>query len=83
MTREKFVRSRTDRMLFGVAGGIANALEIDPVFVRLAFVLAGLATAGNALLVYLLLALLMPEAPAGEAKGQPFDDEEIVVHEAV
>ncbi len=82
MAKHKLVRSRTDRMILGVAGGLADYLDIDPVFIRLAFVLIGLASAGKALLLYLLVALLLPEEPAAEAKAYPLADEEIVIHDA-
>jgi phage shock protein C len=78
MNDKKLVRSSDDRMLFGVAGGLAVYLNIDPVLVRLFFVLLTLST-GYAPIIYLLLALLMPE-DLPVAKGNGFDDEEIVIH---
>lgn len=78
MNDKKLVRSSEDRMLFGVAGGLAAYLNIDPVLVRLFFVLLTLST-GYAPIIYILLALLMPEdQPVAKANG--FDDEEIVIH---
>lgn len=77
MNDKKLVRSSDDRMLFGVAGGLAAYLNIDPVLVRLFFVLLTLST-GYAPIIYLLLALLMPEDnPVAKANG--FDEEEIVI----
>ncbi len=66
----RLMRSRNDKMIAGVAGGIARYLSLDPVIVRLAFVL--LAFSGASLLIYPLLWLLMPEEPAGAAGGQIF-----------
>jgi phage shock protein C len=65
-------------MFLGVAAGIANYLDIDPVLVRLFFVIIGLASFGQALLVYILLAVLMPEENTA-AKANPFDEDEIVI----
>lgn len=48
-----------DRWLFGVCGGIASYLGIDPVIVRGLF-LIGFLAAGFGLLPYLVLAILMP-----------------------
>jgi phage shock protein C len=81
MSEKRLVRKKDDRMFLGVAGGLASYLDIDPVLVRLFFVLLGLATAGKALLVYLLLAILMPEEKA-VAKANPFDEDEIVIKSA-
>jgi phage shock protein C len=57
------MRSETDKMLFGVCGGLAQRLEVDTVWIRLGFV--GLAILfGKGLLLYLILAIVMPKAPA-------------------
>ncbi len=65
--RPRLERSRSDRMIGGVAGGIGTHLGIDAVLVRLAFV--GLTfAAGFGLVVYLLTWLLAPLEPeSGEA----------------
>ncbi len=59
------LRSLTDRVLAGVAGGIAREWGTDPNVVRLAFVAAASLTFGLAVLVYLLLILVLPEEPVG------------------
>jgi len=65
----RLLRSRDDRMIAGVAGGIARYLGVDTVLVRLVFVL--LAFTGPAILIYPLLALVMPKEPAGPAGAAP------------
>jgi phage shock protein C len=80
MNERQLARSRDDRMLFGVAGGLARYLEVDPVLVRLFFVLLTLGT-GYGLIIYLVMALLMPEMTP-EAKVNGFDSEEIVIKDA-
>lgn len=82
MNERRLIRTRSDRMFLGVAGGIARYLDVDPVLVRLFFVLIGLSTLGKALLIYLLLAIIMPEEGHATAKGRPFDEDEIVIKEA-
>jgi phage shock protein C len=59
----RLVRSRDDRMVAGVAAGMAEYLGIDPLLVRLAWVIFGLASFGTALLAYIILAVLVPEGP--------------------
>jgi phage shock protein C len=56
-------RSSWDKMIFGVCGGLAEYLDVDPVIVRLLFVLVALA-GGAALPVYVILAVLVPRAGA-------------------
>lgn len=52
-------RSRDEQMIAGVCGGLAEWLDLDPSIVRLIFVLMAL-TFGHGILVYLVLALVMP-----------------------
>lgn len=78
---KKLMRKRSDQMIFGVAGGIADYLNIDPVIVRLLFVLMAL-TGGHGILVYLILTLIMPEEGAPVGKAHVFDEEEIIIKEA-
>lgn len=66
MKNNQLVRSQNDRMCLGVAGGLAEYTNIDPVIIRLAFVLTTLYAGGVGLLVYLILALLMPEEHVSE-----------------
>jgi phage shock protein C len=64
---QKLTRSTTDKKLAGVSGGLATYLGIDPVLIRVGFVVTTLAS-GVGLLAYLALLLLVPtdDAPAGQ-----------------
>lgn len=64
--RERLYRSREDRMLFGVAGGMAEWMDLDPAIVRLVWALLILA-GGVGLLLYIVAAIVIPEAPYGMA----------------
>lgn len=79
MSEKRLVRSRSDRMFLGVAAGVGEYLNVDPVLIRLIFVFAGLSTLGQALLVYFVLAIIMPEESTA-AKANPFDEDEIVIN---
>jgi phage shock protein C len=59
MDTKRITRSRNDRMLAGVAGGLAAYFNIDPMFVRLGFALLGFLN-GTGVMLYLLLWLLLP-----------------------
>ena len=59
-------RSRTDKILGGVNGGLAEYSGIDPLLWRVGFVALAFA-GGTGVLVYLLLWLLMPAGPPGAA----------------
>jgi phage shock protein C len=55
-------RSRDQRMLSGVSGGIAEYLNIDATLVRLGIVGLTLITGGTALIGYVIAWVVMPEA---------------------
>ena len=66
---DRLYRSRDERVISGVAGGIAENLDLDPTIVRLAWVVFALVTGGIALVVYFVMIFIVPEEPAGAAGG--------------
>lgn len=68
--RDRLYRSREERVLFGVAGGIAEWLDIDPAIVRIVFALLVLSL-GAGILLYLVMALVIPEEPLGTPAPGP------------
>ena len=62
--RDRLYRSRTDRMLFGVAGGMADWFDLDPSLVRIVWALLILA-GGVGLPLYIIAAIVIPEEPVG------------------
>ena len=63
MNPRRLYRSRTDRVLTGIAGGMAEYLEVDPTIVRILWVLATIFTGGLVLLLYIVLAFVIPVNP--------------------
>jgi len=59
---KRLYRSRIDRKIGGVCGGLAQYFAIDPTLVRLLFVL-GMVFVGGTLLAYLILLIVIPEEP--------------------
>ena len=68
---DRLYRSRDDRMLAGVAGGLARTLDADPSIVRVVWVLVTFLSGGIALIVYLVMAVVVPEAPDDVAWPAP------------
>ena len=66
---ERLYRSRDDRMLAGVAGGVAEMLDADPSIIRIVWVLLAILTGGIALVVYIVMAIVVPERPVGMPAG--------------
>jgi phage shock protein C len=57
-------RSKADRMIAGVCGGIAKTYGWDPTLVRIAYVLVSvLSAAFPGILFYIILWVLIPEEP--------------------
>ena len=62
MENKRLYRSTTDKMIGGVSGGLAEYMNIDPVIVRILFVLLVL-FGGSGVLVYIILWIVIPEKP--------------------
>jgi phage shock protein C len=82
---KRLYRSTTDKQVAGVCGGLGKYLEIDPTIIRLAF-LALLVFGGQGLLLYFILAIVIPEEPmeytySTKRKREPeteFDDSDSI-----
>ena len=66
--KKKWYRSRKDKMIGGVAGGIAEYFDIDPTIVRILFVVGLFMGAG--FLAYIVLWIVVPEEPYGLESNQ-------------
>ncbi|MBI2669429.1 PspC domain-containing protein [Candidatus Woesearchaeota archaeon] len=60
---KRLYRSRKDRVLGGVCSGIAHYFNVDPVIVRLIWVIGTLLSMGLGLLAYLIAWIIIPEEP--------------------
>lgn len=59
----KLTKSSYNRMIAGVCGGLAEYFEMDPTLVRVGYVLLSFFTAAfPGLIVYIILAVIMPDA---------------------
>ena len=58
---EKRLRKSRDRKICGVCGGVAEYLNVDPTVVRVVWAIATIFTVFSGALLYLILALVMPE----------------------
>jgi phage shock protein C len=63
----KLYRSANDRILGGVCGGIGEYFAIDPVIIRLLWVIFTL-VGGAGLIAYIIAAIIVPANPAGRAE---------------
>jgi phage shock protein C len=59
---KRLYRSRSERKIWGVCGGIAEYFDVDPTLVRLIAVLT-LLFACTGIIVYIILAIVMPLEP--------------------
>ena len=62
--QKKLYRSKSDRVIAGVCGGVAEYLNVDVTVVRVLWALVSICTAG--LIAYVICAFLIPEKPDGE-----------------
>ena len=57
---KKLYRSRSDRKLAGICGGLGDYLNCDPTLIRVAWVIGAFLSAGVAVLAYLALIFIVP-----------------------
>ncbi len=71
MEAKRLYRSRKDKILAGICGGVGKYLDIDPIIIRLIFIVL-LLTVGSGILIYLIAWIIIPLEP---------EDAEFVVKE--
>jgi phage shock protein C len=64
---DRLYRSVDDRVIAGVAGGLAERMGLDPSLVRIIWALLIIASSGVFLVIYIVMAVIVPEAPDGWA----------------
>ena len=62
MEQKRLYRSRQNRMICGVCGGVAEYFNVDPTLIRLVLVLFAI-LGGSGLLVYIIAAIVIPDQP--------------------
>lgn len=59
----KLYRSQTDKWVSGVLGGLAEYVGVDSLWVRVLYIIFMLASFGWAIIIYFILAAVIPENP--------------------
>lgn len=62
MSGKKLYKSRSNKILCGVCGGVGEYIGLDPVLVRIIFLLLCFAVGGG-LILYIIAAIIMPKEP--------------------
>jgi phage shock protein C len=70
MTSRKLTRSRDDRWIAGICGGIAEHTGIDATLIRVILVIATILGAGSLVVVYLICWLVIPKEPSSEVVAE-------------
>ncbi len=71
MNNKKLTKSRTDRVFLGVIGGIAEYLGINSTILRIIYLLVF--WTGGPIMVYFLLAVIIPDEPRPTPRMNPFE----------
>ena len=58
---KRLTKSRDNRMVSGVLGGISEYLNVDPSLVRIIFVVLSIFSSGFTIILYIALAIILPE----------------------
>jgi phage shock protein C len=79
----RLYRSVHERVLGGVAGGVAEYFDLDPSLVRVAWAILILASVGGFFLLYIVMWIVVPEMPAGYTGGRSWGGPAAAVPPAV
>lgn len=63
MGQKRLYRSRSNKVLMGLCGGLGEYFNIDPTLVRIAFIILEFMTAGLLIIGYLIVGLIVPKEP--------------------
>lgn len=58
---KKLTRSKINKMICGVCGGLGEYIGIDPTVVRIIWMIASIASVGTGFIVYIIAAIIIPE----------------------
>ncbi|MFZ2969735.1 MAG: PspC domain-containing protein [Minisyncoccia bacterium] len=70
---KKLFRSRKDRILFGVCGGLGSYFKIDPNIFRVLFIILFFAS-GTGLLLYVILVIFIPNEGGKRVEENKFEE---------
>jgi phage shock protein C len=68
---KRLYRSRSNRVVAGVCGGLAEYFGVDTTVVRLAFALGIILGLGSLLVVYIVMVFVVPEEPLSSSPVPP------------
>lgn len=74
---KKLYRSKNERMIAGVCGGIAEYFDQDPTLVRILYVIFTVLTSGLGILIYIIGIIIIPDNPGQKtSKDEKFNKED-------
>jgi phage shock protein C len=66
---KKLYRSKSDRVIFGICGGLGEYFEVDSLILRILFILLTF-TGGSGIVIYLILAVIIPNSEGKKVKSK-------------
>ncbi len=74
--KKRLYRVNENKVFFGVSGGIGEYFDIDVNIIRIIFVILALTGAGFPVIVYFVLAIILPVKEVEIAKAETIEQEE-------
>ena len=68
----KLYRSRSNKILCGVLGGLGDYFNVDPTVLRVAYVLLSVFVLGSPIILYIIFALIIPQEPEFPQQQPPY-----------
>lgn len=71
---KRLFRSRKEKILGGICGGIAEHIDVDPSLIRLVWIVVSLISLGTGIIVYLAAWIIIPESPEESVQPAPLPE---------
>lgn len=68
----KLYRSRSNKIICGVMGGLGDYFGVDPTVLRVAYVLLSVFVLGSPIIIYFICALIIPQEPEYPEHQPPY-----------
>ena len=68
----KLYRSRSNKILCSVLGGLGDYFNVDPTVLRVAYVLLSVFVLGSPIILYIICALIIPQEPEFPQQQPPY-----------
>ncbi len=73
---KQLFRSRTNRKIAGVCGGLGTFFNVDPTIIRILYIMLTIISVGIGIIAYIVMWAIVPEEPGFDHQGRTVDHDD-------